>query len=144
MTPERGPIWAGTGSLFIGIGMGLTSTSFIVAIQSNVKWEIRGIATASNMFMRSLGSAIGVALLGGILNKQIQQHINQIEGNDHVSLDSINILLDPVEREKLSNSVETILQEGLTIGLHTVYTGLFVLALLSFIFILFMPRYKNK
>lgn len=144
LTPERGPIWAGTGSLFIGIGMGLTSTSFIVAIQSNVKWEIRGIATASNMFMRSLGSAIGVALLGGILNKQIQQHINQIEGNDHVSLDSINILLDPVEREKLSNSVETILQEGLTIGLHTVYTGLFVLALLSFIFIFFMPRYKNK
>src|SRR5690625_5110914 len=46
LSPERGPIWAGTGSFFIGIGMGMTSTAFIVAIQSSTPWDIRGIATA--------------------------------------------------------------------------------------------------
>src|SRR5699024_2557941 len=34
-------VWAGIGSFFIGIGMGMTSTAFIVAIQTNVNWEIR-------------------------------------------------------------------------------------------------------
>jgi len=68
-------IWAGVGSFFIGVGMGMTSTSFIVAIQTTVHWEIRGIATAMNMFMRSMGSALGVAFLGGILNNRIQQKL---------------------------------------------------------------------
>lgn len=72
LSPEMGPIWAGTGSFFIGVGMGLTSTSFIVAIQNAVSWDRRGIATSANMFMRSLGSAIGAALLGGLLNNQIK------------------------------------------------------------------------
>src|SRR5699024_11401526 len=48
---SKGPVWAGIGSFVTGIGMGLTSTTFIVAIQNHVSWKTRGIATASNMFM---------------------------------------------------------------------------------------------
>src|SRR5699024_6511814 len=59
-------LWAGAGSFFIGIGMGMTGTAFIVGIQTNVSWKVRGSATASNMFMRSMGSALGVAFLGGV------------------------------------------------------------------------------
>ena len=66
-----GPLWAAVGSFFIGIGMGLTLTVFIVSIQSTVNWQQRGIATASNMFMRNLGNTIGAALLGGILNSRL-------------------------------------------------------------------------
>src|SRR5690625_1782678 len=55
---------AGVGSFLIGVGMGMTSTSFIVSIQTTVDWTIRGIATATNMFMRTIGSAVGVAFLG--------------------------------------------------------------------------------
>src|SRR5690625_6873139 len=68
-------IWAGFGSFFIGIGMGMTSTAFIVAIQTNVDWQVRGTATATNMFMRSIGSALGVAFLGVVLNTAINQQI---------------------------------------------------------------------
>src|SRR5690625_597567 len=32
-------IWAGFASFFVGVGMGMTSTSFIVAIQTTVPWE---------------------------------------------------------------------------------------------------------
>ena len=42
--------------------MGLTSMSFIVLIQNMVSWEQRGIATASNQFMLSIGNTVGVAL----------------------------------------------------------------------------------
>src|SRR5699024_7003827 len=77
LSPDRGPVWAGTGSFFIGTGMGMTNTAFIVAIQSTVGWRTRGIATAANMFMRTMGSALGAALLGGILNGRINTYIEQ-------------------------------------------------------------------
>ncbi|WP_430786248.1 MDR family MFS transporter [Virgibacillus flavescens] len=140
LTPEMGPIWAGTGSFFIGVGMGMTSTSFIVAIQSTVPWEERGIATASNMFMRSLGSALGVALLGGLLNSQIKESISSHGLENTVSVDVANNLLASQQKSGLSAEVKNVLQDGLTNGLHTVYTGLLVLALITLVLIALLPK----
>ncbi|MFD1038707.1 MDR family MFS transporter [Virgibacillus byunsanensis] len=144
LTPEKGPIWAGTGSFFIGVGMGLTNTSFIVGIQSTVGFETRGVATAANMFMRSLGSALGVALLGGLLNGKINTFIENEGLADRISVDSANKLLDPHQNASLTEQAKLVLQEGLTSGLHLVYTGILVLALISFILINFMPKKENE
>ncbi|XKF67565.1 MFS transporter [Virgibacillus necropolis] len=143
LSPDMGPIWAGTGSFFIGVGMGLTSTSFIVAIQSTVSWERRGIATAANMFMRSLGSAIGAALLGGLLNSQIKAYILSEGLENKVSVDTANQLLTP-KQEGLSEQVKSVLQDGLTSGLHYVYTGLLILAIITLVLITFLPKKENE
>jgi MFS family permease len=52
----------------IGLGMGLVSTSSLIAAQSSVPWHERGVVTGNNMFARSLGSAVGVAIFGAIAN----------------------------------------------------------------------------
>jgi EmrB/QacA subfamily drug resistance transporter len=51
-----------------GLGMGLCSSPVVVAVQSVVGWERRGVVTGTNMFSRSMGSAIGAALFGAIAN----------------------------------------------------------------------------
>ncbi|WP_318504965.1 MDR family MFS transporter [Bacillus sp. T3] len=140
LSPEFGPIWAAVGSFFIGVGMGLTSTAFIVSIQSSVSWEQRGIATASNMFMRNLGNTVGAALLGGILNSQLYSYIHNRQETKGFTVDSINILLNESERNKLSQTVKHILQDGLTHSLHSVYFVVFCLALISLIFVFFLPK----
>ena len=56
------------GCFIIGLGMGLTSTVGIVAAQSSVAWNERGVVTGTNMFARSIGSAVGVAVFGAIAN----------------------------------------------------------------------------
>ena len=81
MTATSGPLWAAVGSFFVGFGMGLTSTAFIVSIQSTVSWQQRGIATAANMFMRNLGNTIGAALLGGILNNRLAHYLSEMQVN---------------------------------------------------------------
>lgn len=78
LPPEAGPFIAAIGSFLVGIGMGLTSTAFIVMIQNTVSWDRRGIATASNMFMRNIGNTIGAALLGGIMNMGLQGYLDKI------------------------------------------------------------------
>lgn len=50
-----------------GLGMGLTNTATLIAVQSSVAWRQRGVATATTMFSRSLGGALGAGALGGVL-----------------------------------------------------------------------------
>lgn len=53
---------------FIGGGMGLLALPTLIAAQSSVGWAERGVVTGSNMFARSLGSAVGVAVFGALAN----------------------------------------------------------------------------
>ncbi|WP_059169974.1 MDR family MFS transporter [Bacillus sp. FJAT-27445] len=144
MSPGAGPIWAAVGSFFTGIGMGLTSTAFILLIQGTVGWQQRGIATASNMFMRNLGNTIGAALLGGILNSRFMAYLekNGTGSEGKPTLETANVLLDAKERAALPEEIRSLLQEGLTVSLHTVYIGVLVFAIVSMVLIFFLPKKK--
>jgi EmrB/QacA subfamily drug resistance transporter len=52
----------------IGLGMGLVVTPSLIAAQSSVEWNERGVVTGTNLFARSIGSAVGVAIFGAIAN----------------------------------------------------------------------------
>jgi EmrB/QacA subfamily drug resistance transporter len=52
----------------IGLGMGLVAAPTLIAAQSIVEWRERGVVTGTNLFCRSLGSAIGVAIFGAVAN----------------------------------------------------------------------------
>lgn len=140
LTGQDGPLLAACGSFLIGVGMGLTSTAFIVSIQSTVSWEQRGAATAANMFMRNLGNTIGAALLGGVLNNQLSRYLMDKGENGSVTLNSVNELLSSDIRPTINPERLELLQNGLTHSLSSVYSIVFVFALMSLILIWFMPK----
>ncbi|MFC3211129.1 MDR family MFS transporter [Planomicrobium okeanokoites] len=141
MRPEAGPWWAALSSFVIGIGMGLTSTAFIVSIQSAVTYEKRGVATASNMFMRNLGSTIGVALLGTVLNTSLLKYFES--SNKNYGLDSINSLLTVDSRADMPLEELRFLQGGLSLALQNVYAFMAVFAVVSLLLIFGLPRDKG-
>jgi EmrB/QacA subfamily drug resistance transporter len=55
----------------LGVGLGFISVSTVVAVQSTVGWARRGVVTGTNMFIRTLGSAVGVAVFGSIANGRL-------------------------------------------------------------------------
>ena len=62
-------VWLVAASCFVvGLGMGLVASPTLIAAQSSVGWDERGVVTANNLFFRSIGSAIGVAVFGAIAN----------------------------------------------------------------------------
>ncbi|MDT3700121.1 MAG: MDR family MFS transporter [Thermincola sp.] len=142
LQPGKGPIWAAAGAFLIGAGMGLSATTFIVAIQSSVDWTMRGAATASHMFMRILGNTVGAAVLGGVLNNYLSRFLQSRAGAAQIplDLDVANLLLDPQRSSNLSDQVLLILRRGLTESLHIVYWGVLVLALLSVLLMYKLPR----
>jgi EmrB/QacA subfamily drug resistance transporter len=63
-----------------GMGLGLTMQVVVTAVQNSVDRRNMGVATASVTFFRSMGGAIGTALLGAILNIRLKHHLEAIIG----------------------------------------------------------------
>jgi EmrB/QacA subfamily drug resistance transporter len=52
----------------VGAGLGFIASPTLIAAQSSVGWAERGVVTGSNLFARSIGSAVAVAALGAVAN----------------------------------------------------------------------------
>ncbi len=57
------------GLVFFAFGMGLAGTPATTAITSSLSMEKQGVASAVNDTARELGSALGIAILGSLLNQ---------------------------------------------------------------------------
>jgi hypothetical protein len=63
-----------------GSGLGFTMQVVVTAVQNSVNRRHMGVATASVTFFRSMGGAIGTALLGAILNIRLKHYLSEIVG----------------------------------------------------------------
>jgi EmrB/QacA subfamily drug resistance transporter len=107
---------AGLGSLLMGFGMGLLSTASLVLIQDIVAWQQRGGATASNLFSRNLGSTIGAALLGSVLNYGLSR------SGSAITSEQLRQLLETAGGHGLADStVRDALQGALMMTFWTVF-----------------------
>lgn len=132
LTPERGVPWATTGSLLIGIGMGLCNTTFVVSIQASVPWRQRGAATSSVMFLRFIGQSLGAAALGAVLNITMLR-----QAPDAMSM--VNRLLDPTERKGLAPAEISRLTDVVALGLHNAYLLAGILSVVAFFLAIMLP-----
>jgi len=132
--------------LLTGAGLGFSSSAYILSVQNAVPWNLRGVATASTQFFRTIGGTIGVAVMGSILNVQMAQLFTPIFA--HFSADAsrlprgiapANVLLNPDIRHALPADFLGQLQDALAHGLFWVYLLLLVMALLGVIAMFWLP-----
>ena len=133
LTPGSPPTLAGVGSLIMGFGMGLLSVSALVLIQEIVDWSQRGSVTASNLFARNLGSTLGAALLGAVLNFGL----GRSENVGPVTSDRLRQLLEG--RGNLSPA-DVAIHAALGQSLHLTFWVMFLLSLAVMLFALWVPR----
>jgi EmrB/QacA subfamily drug resistance transporter len=112
-----------------GFGMGLTSTSLLLAVQTGVGAEQRGVATALNLFARSIGGALGVGALGAVFSGLVGAELSE---------DVVASLLDPHGRSAEVGDPHVI--ESLAVGLRPVFWTLAVLGLVNVVVVAFYPR----
>ena len=129
--PGVSPVLAGAGSLIIGLGMGLLSTTAIVIIQDSVGWSERGSATASNIFSRNLGSTLGAAALGAVLNAGLARHGDAAA----VGMDQVRGLLDGTGLIDPGP-----VRDALGGALHATFWAVFAVALTTLLLALLVPK----
>jgi len=132
LTPASGFLWAGTGALLLGAGMGFCNTAFIVSVQASVGWAERGMATSSAMFMRIVGQSVGAAVFGAILNFGVYSRVPEVG-------DAVNRLLSPAARQGLAAPELARLTEAIGVSLHVVYLIAGLVAVISLILALALP-----
>jgi EmrB/QacA subfamily drug resistance transporter len=125
------PVQAAASSFVTGCGMGLSTTSFIVGIQSIVDWQRRGTATGSNMFSRLIGGALGVAIYGSIVNSTLAARISDASNEITARLDSSTITSALREEARLPPGAGELVRDSLFAGIHRVFIGIVVAALLA-------------
>jgi EmrB/QacA subfamily drug resistance transporter len=141
---QRAPIWAVAGACFVvGAGLGLASSPTMVAIQSVVGWERRGVVTATNMFCRSIGSAVGAAVFGAISNATLAGHFAHPPASVAASLpdsvDATSLVLggqDAGGNPAAASFIRTALYDAT----HNIFLALLLVAVLGVGAMLLMPR----
>ena len=118
----------------MGIGMGLSIPSYLIAVQTSVSRRQLGTATSTLQFSRSIGGTLGVSVMGAALSAQLAS--NLVEARLDPEL--VRQLLDPLP------GAEVVIAEGaraaMADAIHLVFIIAFVSAALAMVTVFFTPR----
>lgn len=73
--PDGGYLTVLPGILILGAGVGLSMSPSTAAITASLPEEKQGVASALNDTVREMGGAVGIALIGSVLNSAYQANI---------------------------------------------------------------------
>jgi EmrB/QacA subfamily drug resistance transporter len=137
-------VWEAAAAAFtMGLGFGLSASPTVVAVQSSVGWDRRGVVTAANVFSRSIGSAIGVAVFGAIANATLAARFAEApaEVSDRLPQDgdAANLVLEGTA----DRAVDEYLRGALNAASHHVFAALVLLAVLQLAAILLLPKHVD-
>jgi MFS family permease len=134
------PEWSRTcffvGLVVAGLGMGPASLSYVLAVQHAVTWGQRGVATGAAIFLRTIGGAIGVGLLGATLGWELAHRLAEA-GTTGID---VTAALRPETHGLLSAHQLVVVQAQLGHTLRDVYLQMTVLGFGSMICALWLPN----
>jgi MFS family permease len=112
----------------MGSGMGLVMLTLVLATQNSVERNQLGIATSLTQFSRSIGGAVGVAVMGTMLTMGLasqQAEIQRASGLPEAEVAEIvhnpSPLIEPVSRANLPPALLHAMEGALAQALHKVF-----------------------
>jgi MFS family permease len=114
--------------ILIGLGLGLCMQTYVLIVQNSVSREDMAVATSATQLSRSIGAAIGLAVLGTLLSQGMQSSMAkylppaalaklQAAGGGS----SATAVFDPTQLGKLPAAIEMGIRHGLADALHPVF-----------------------
>ena len=125
-------LWLESAAVLVGLGMGFCNQTFLLVMQGSVGWNERGVATASFLFLRTIGQSLGAALGGAFLNFGIARYAPE-------AADALQKLFEPMQRTNLNAATIEQLSNAIAGALHDVYVIAALLAVLTLGLTLLLP-----
>jgi MFS family permease len=123
-----------------GVGFGSVSMPYLLSVQNVVSWQQRGIVTSAVQFVRTMGGAVGIGLLGMLFNVLAAPQMEKLR---KVGVSPASIM-DPHTQTELSASTKAIIRDMIDSGLTWVFVAMAVLAALQVLVTLLMPPSRGK
>ncbi|MHA3702998.1 MDR family MFS transporter [Jatrophihabitans sp. YIM 134969] len=142
------PRSAGVGELaaacFVtGLGMGFVASPSLIAVQSVVDWSRRGVVTGTNMFFRSMGSAIGAALFGLIANHVLADRFAHPPAGVVDLPDSADATSLVLGGHHAGGAVADFVRDSLYLATHGVFWAVLASAVLMVVGVALLPRHTS-
>ena len=115
----------------------MTSTTFLVSVQNHADFNVQGICTASVMFSRMIGSALGTAVMGAVLNLNLQLRLPHAQ-------DPVQQIMSQETRDRLAPDVLQPMLQAIAASLHWVFIVALVIACLTLWVAWKMPRQQPQ
>ncbi|HUB97377.1 MAG TPA: MFS transporter [Stellaceae bacterium] len=131
VAPDGGLLLLLIGGPLLGFGMGMNNNTYMVAIQSIGGWNVRGAGTATIIFTRILGQAMGAALFGGI--------VNALLAHEAGGADMATRMLDPGLRHALPAAEFQALIGAFDQAVHIIFLTILGFALLVLVIGFLLP-----
>ena len=142
-------LWLYVDLVLIGAGLGLTMLTLLIAVQQAVAKTQLGIATSLNQFARSIGGAVGVAVMGTVLSAGLNARLSEVARGANSPFTperaaelaaNPNALIEPQARASLPPGALDALQGAMAGAIHNVFWVGTVLAALALVVAFFLPR----
>jgi hypothetical protein len=127
--------------------------TLLIAVQQAVDRSQLGTATSLNQFVRAIGGAFGVAVMGAVLTSGLAGHLQNAASGPNAVLTSEqaasfasnpNALIDPAAKAALSAPVLGALQDAMTAAIHPVFIVGAVVAIFALFAALMLPRRRKE
>jgi EmrB/QacA subfamily drug resistance transporter len=102
-----GMLVSAAGNILVGLGMGFQTAPLMIMAQGEVPWQRRAVATGLIQFSRTIGGAVGVGLLGGIVTASVGS--------------ASAVILDPIRRTNIPVDQLATMRSALSGGLEPVF-----------------------
>lgn len=142
-------VWLYVDLAMIGAGLGLTMLTLLIAVQQAVPRAQLGVATSLNQFFRSIGGAVGVAVMGTVLSAGLAAQLGEMARAGRASLTpemaadlaaNPNALIEPQARAAMPPVMLDALQDALAASIRNVFWVGTVLAALALLVTFGLPR----
>ncbi|TMC83556.1 MAG: MFS transporter, partial [Chloroflexi bacterium] len=129
--------------VIIGLGLGLTMQTYTLVVQNSADRADMAVATSATQLSRSMGAAIGLAILGTILTQGMTTSIARYLSASAVQkLQSAGggatAVFDPAQLAHLPPAIAAGIRHGLADALHPVFLALLPIIAVAFIVTLFI------
>jgi MFS family permease len=145
-------VWLYVDLILIGAGLGLTMLTLLIAVQQAVARTQLGIATSLNQFSRSIGGAVGVAVMGTVLSAGLASQLNEVARKGNTTLTPAraeelsanpNALIDPQARAALPTDALDALRSSMAGAIHNVFWVGTAFAGLALLVSFYLPRKRS-
>jgi hypothetical protein len=131
LTPDSGLWMPAAVECVLGFGFGFYTVTTVLAAQTAVGWEHRGVVTSASQFARNIGGTVGVSIAGAIFSGGVVAAAGAgINPTD---------LLAPATRASLSGANLAFLQSLLAEALRSVYVLFIGMSILATAIAAFLP-----
>jgi MFS family permease len=118
----------------MGIGMGLSIPSYLIAVQTSVNRRQLGTATSTLQFSRSIGGTLGVSVMGAALSARLASNLAEARLDPAL----VRQLLDPLPGSEVVIAAGA--RAAMADAIHLVFVIAFAAAALAMVTVFFTPR----